>query len=327
MKEAAGSWTIGICQTADILRNGYKALGERFMKRLHITAAAFLLSAAVLLGGCTGQQVDNSTDINLSSKISENSGFAQSESLQNSTSNYESSVSEPENSNGSDNNLETVSTPDYSHLNIPTEFTDEDRELQKILTDLVSGANEICRWFNSSVASERGDLYKFVFPESVFPEIVNIYCPIPDNYITYDGTSLVVPTTRAKMVDLIHKFISSEASEDWIEQVQTGKMTEISDGIFSVTGIGVDFRPHFIELNGRLYCFAGDSTKILPINCKTAKVKSKTEDTISFTYLGYSYVDDFINFPEYSYNADGVLKLESDGWKLDYFYISGFDHD
>lgn len=325
MKEAVGSWMLGICQTADILRDGYKALGERFMKMLHVTAAAFLLAAAVILCGCTEQRVESTANTNSGSDVSGSSSL-QNESLPNSVSSMRatgSTVSVMENSNILENKSETVSTLDYSHLNIPTEFTEEDRELQKVLRGLVDSTDELTCCFGNILTDDTSVTYKFIFSEEIIP---NNYYLVPKNFRYREGSTFTVPTTYSEWSEAFHRYFTEEATESWLKNVGVGTLTENSDGTFGVSG--VEQPVNFLELDGKMYCWEAEGGRKSPdINVKTAKVKSKTEDTITFSYLGYNYIDDYINFPEYSYNSEGVLKLEGDSWKLDFFYGIGFNHD
>ncbi|MCM1167160.1 MAG: hypothetical protein NC401_14230, partial [Ruminococcus sp.] len=81
--------------------------------------------------------------------------------------------------------------------------------------------------------------------------------------------------------------------------------------------------PRFVELDGHLYGVDATRTDVIDIDCGTAKVVSRTDDTIEFRYLEEYYgcephPTEYENEPLYSEFAfGGVLKYERDGWKLD----------
>lgn len=280
------------------------------MRFKHITTIA-LLTATILLGGCSKNHNNSVPETDTSSVIVFSSDSLQAESL----SDNESSIT------GS-----LVQSNDESIVLTPVEFTDEDKELQNILSELLNPAEEILSWF-----------VEMALPTPMiyidFPQYENIpsggFALVPENYFHNGSYSLFeMPTTRDGMREIMLKYFSEEYTENRVGDIVSGTLTENPDGTYSMTVTDeIDtslelIYEKFVEADGRLY--QRDGIKIAGINMdySTAKIVSKTDDTIEFTYLlnSYSYKPkpEYKNEPLYSENAfKGVLKYERGGWKFD----------
>lgn len=279
------------------------------MTKPHKTVTALLLAAALLLSGCEEQrnspaQGTENTSSDSSVHIDQEDSASENESTDESQS---SADSDSENSaSGSD------------QLTVPTEFTEEDRNLQAILNDIQGGVNLIQNWYSSGAALSSDGLpltpeQKFLFPQSNSPDNVYSYYLIPDGYSIEGGT--IMPTTRADMIKIMLDYYSEKYIDQYYD-IGTGTMEENSNGTFSVVfDESRNTHPgHFIEINKRLYRFDSEGGNVPPLNVQAARVTHKTDDLIEFTFVDYQYG---VGNPLYKYRASGILKYERGGWKLD----------
>lgn len=238
--------------------------------------------------------------------------------------NRESNIEDPS-TNSSDQN---ISDP------VPVEFTDEDRELQEILSGLTKPAHEIHSWLIDLVPSAP-------FTEFKFPQLGDndrgYFGVIPENCYWTDP-EFTIPTTCARMEELMLKYFSEARVEGFMNNIVPGNLTENPDGTFDVTFDdevltklyvindrgNFYIRPKFIEADGKFYRAEGSSIRVLTIIEDSAKVISRTEDTIEFSHInglalyGSDPEPDYNTEPFYSENAvKGVLKYERGGWKID----------
>lgn len=287
------------------------------MKHTYITTLILLLSAILFLGGCAEQQANNTAD-NSSSDILE-SNSRQDESISNSISRTESSISSVESieSNAESSVSEfgnSYDIPDGIEL-VPVEYTDEDRELQKILYDLEELAEPIfIRTINPLCGTE---INTYKFPD-IGPDVTYTYGNSGDSFF---GKSATIAGAR----EAILEYFSEQKTENFMSGFAVCSVTEDTDGTYIVkfedgTRRGL---PRYLEIDGRLYGL--DAIKItgISIDYETAKIVSKTDDTIEFTYLEEPYWalpphPEYKNEPLYSQHANrGILKYERGGWKLD----------
>lgn len=300
------------------------------MKKLHITMI-ILLAVVMFLGGCseknnnsapatdTSNSSVSSTDISQPKNSTEDEFSSTESSVQSSTESIPETVSEPV-------------TP------VPVEFTDEDRELQEILSELADPAAKIDCWTHLELG-----LPEFIFNFPQLEVTYNLSYTIPDNYHLSEDSQLAFPSTCAEMEALMLKYFSKQQTKEYMRDIVPGIVTEepvkgsnnaitvtFDDNTLSKLHIKDDFgeyflTPLFLELNGRMYRKAIQGVNHLIISEDTAKVISRTDDTIEFSYInipGFQYLDpwttDYEYEPFYSENAlKGVLKYERGGWKLD----------
>ena len=259
--------------------------------------SAILASTMILsLTACNNvRNTSSNSEDNSSSQSTESSAKSENtESIESST-NSENSES-PESSESSKSN------------NLP-DFTEEDIEFQKIFAELVDGVNEIDCLNSDEMFSTNENHLELKFPE-IDPEETFTYDRIPDGYM-YGG--ILVPTTREELAERVHKCIAEEQANSWIDVVGTGRLTENPDGTLSVNGISEIHK--WLELDGRLYCFIGAKTGGTLIAPESAKIESRTDDEINFTYSLYA---DLSGESYESERIDGKLVLENDGWKFCY---------
>lgn len=249
------------------------------------------------------QQTDYLSDTNLNSDILENN------SLQNSASELQS---------GAPQDSEVRIDP------VPLEFTEDDREIQKILSELENPTDEIYFWMSGLNPPEPTDPYKFILPGR---DSYSIYYRIPENSRQRENSPFEIPTTLAGMKEIMLKYFSAERTEKFLKNFGVFSAVENSDGSYTLTlDSSTEYKktsPIFVEVDGKLYRDDGASTSSISIDSETAKVVRKTDSVIEFTYLFYHYDDWEPNTkyryePLYSqYAKKGILKYEMGGWKLD----------
>ncbi len=281
------------------------------MKKLSNITNSILLSGVLLLSGCSesGNSYTPGTNINSSLGISGSDILDSTSSLTSSD-----SIGNSESSGSTSNSKSTLKqSSDSNFLNIPTEFTEDDRALQKILADLVAGADEIDRLFVGMNLSENKYVFKLTANESTYEKTYQL---IPDNAKTYPNGLFTIPQSREGMRALLKECFTSNAAEVYMQSVCKGSFMGSLDGSYLVR-IDEGETPWFVEIDGKMYC--DDSAMgIGPrINCETAKVISKTDELIKFSFIGYNLNPDYKNAPEYSWNDEGALKFEDGNWKLD----------
>lgn len=234
--------------------------------------------------------------------------------------------SSEEGGDSSDNSTESDSSSDSSYFpdpDVELTFTEEDLELQKILKDLVANAEEIDRMFNYMSIMEKE-------PDLKIGSQSDDYYLITDDVKTEPNGLHSVPQTCEEMEMLIRRYFSSRAAKSYIQQISKGAVIRVAGGstelkLENENGYGI-----FVEADGKMYrsYFYRDWTGTnLGINVKTAKVISKTDRSIEFSYWGYDYAFD------YDYDDDdgsvyaerrGALVNEDGVWKIHYFCYDGF---
>lgn len=286
-----------------------------------------MLLAVLLLGGCAEISSNSvtttdtsSTSISQSESSSENESSPQSTIIKSTQSSTESSSINP----FAQSRLEGVTIT-------PVEYTDEDKELQKILLDLQKPTEEILFWL---VNMTHNPVLKFRFPQ-FGNESVSRYALIPENHRLYDDNLFDKPTTRDGLEKIMLEYFSEEFTKVRTDDIAVCTMTENPDGTYSVIFTdGIDqfansfLHSNLLEIDGRLYQREGLKPVSINMDCETAKIISKTDDTIEFSYLDdvgddydqYLFNGNYKNEPFYSENAlKGSLKYERGGWKLNSF--------
>ena len=209
--------------------------------------------------------------------------------------------------------------------NIPYEFTEEDKELQKFLSET---ANEAAMYqslydggyfggigFQIEGDQEHEGIISARFPQSEEALDKQISC-------SFMLLSDELPfKTRAELEACLKQYYSAEIVSGFMASVGVGKITQYTEddclieitenGYFDDNGFLIR-APQFIEINGRLYRDEGAKGGWFTPNWSMAKVISKTDEEIIFSYLGYG-MDDIKEIRA----GLGRLKYE-DGWKYDW---------
>lgn len=260
-----------------------------------------IITAALILTNFTACSTEKEP-VNNSIEFSDNSGNE-----------VENSTEEP-----------SQSTPESVPEPVPVEFTDEDRKLQEILTDLYEPTSTINRWFCrlkvSNVDYPDAHGWRLKIPEISFE---GEYIQIPENYYL-TSESFCVPTTKAEMRELFQKYFTKERTDNLMERYQVCDLIERSDKTLTLklrSDDPYEFKVHslyFIEADGQLYALDGYGTFgfIVP---ETAKVTKKTDDTIEFTFLMSNDIwSEYLGDTSLYLNTaqNGSIKLEDGIWKL-----------
>ncbi len=332
------------------------------MKKINKLMNFAFIIAICLLGGCAEQGNSYTPGSELGSSLTSTADdvsdiSSESSSLGNSsksTSSTDISVSP----SGTESSEEQSS--DVSAVPIPVEFSNEDRELQEILRNMEGIYDTVDFWFrHDEPDDDTAKKYLFVFPEfkrSSYTDFMPMtyYYEIPNGY---SENGMVIPQTYNDFKNLLLSFLSEQYLEA-TDQVIKGSMTEITgdsftelddqtsgrlssmiencDGAFFVTWEKCwDSPVKFIGIDGKMYRHAFNWDRGIEgtwiVDVDTAKVISKTDDTIEFSYITDSWLqvdkngsivdkDEILNDTElYEKNAIvGVLKYERGGWKRDW---------
>ena len=207
---------------------------------------------------------------------------------------------------------------------VPVEFSEEDREVQKILSDMMEPANKVYGWIENTNAFGNS-AYRFRFPDRDKTEIYVYYLFSVSG--SSNNSSLKKPNTYSDLKELILEYFSADKTETLLMPLSVCSAVENADGTYTVKstdGSPIINHPFFIEADGKLYQYDVRGDGSIPIALNTVKVSSKTDDTIKFTYIDGSRKSK-VDIPTclgditfYSKNAvNGTLKYERGGWKLD----------
>lgn len=190
---------------------------------------------------------------------------------------------------------------------IPTEYTEQDIELQTLLNGLkpgdeVTGLFVIGNFIN-------GTQYNFAFPE-----ITNKY----DCHTYYDVSTLDWKRNSLKSCDEFEQrllqYFTREATDSYMSKVCKGTMTTEDGVIYSVIlDKDIGGIPIYVEIDGKMYCtWEAGHSEVTSLLCDTAKVIEHTDNTIIFSHA----VADYENF----HTKTERLVYERGGWKRDPFY-------
>ena len=214
--------------------------------------------------------------------------------------------------------------------NFPYEFTEEDRELQKFLAETADEALKYQGLINSG--GYFGDIGYSIDGEGEHMGIITARFPQMkeelDKQITYSYALLSgeMPFKTSKELETnLKQYYSAEIVSQFMAYVDIGEVTgnteeysliELTEGgHFDEDGFLLA-NPYFIELNGRLYSLGAAKGGWFTPNWSMAKVISKTDEELIFSFLGYG-MDDIKQIRA----GLGRLKYE-DGWKYDWWDIS-----
>lgn len=294
------------------------------MTKLHKTTTALFLAAALLLSGCAEQG-------NSPAQGTENTSSDSNLSDSTATSNSDSTSTDPEvpTPESAPQNSSEVSS-DVSADIVPVEFTEEDKELHELLKNL-DGISEFGGWLTAGIVDDTQlEKYDLVISETDMP---TTYYKLPDDY-SINGK--IIPHTYAGMRDVMLEYLTERFTDDLLKTMMAvgkGSIKEQNpDGSLLITLLNDEHINKgfykFFEIDGSMYRNSSVGGKGLGntiIEPETAKVISKTDDTIEFTYLSsWIYFDNMdeiqrIDATNYSEHAiTGVLKYERGGWKRDW---------
>lgn len=184
---------------------------------------------------------------------------------------------------------------------IPVEFNSDDLLLQDILRQKTPSAIECAiSWFrgiaNDPTIDGELKLMDFIFEGDTVP--APYYC-LAERF----------PQTVEKMEKHLNQFFTSDVTARFMKNVSNGTMTANVDGTFAVEIISGKRPTRFIEIDGNMYCSESNSgSGLTDAYWNTAKVTSRTEDTITFTYI-YAYYGELTE-------GKGELKKEEGDWKF-----------
>jgi len=205
---------------------------------------------------------------------------------------------------------------------IPKEFTEDDMELQRLLTEISPDALELCGYFGYGNYLNSHIHYCFLFPQMEKP-ITHQF----DKYHYYFCAGLSLQEIKKRLADSF----SSEAAAEFVKYIVSGKA--VNSQIFGEeSGIehvniditveiteGGDFDsngylikpPNIIELDqGAIYQSENHYGRDFSGYWSTAKVISRTDDEIVFSYI-YENNGGL-------YEAKGRL-VNEDGWKFSWY--------
>ncbi len=180
---------------------------------------------------------------------------------------------------------------------IPKEFTEEDMELQRLLTEISPEALELCGYFCYNTDSIIYTNYCFLFPQMEKP-ITHQF----DTYHYYYCADLSLQEIKKRLADSF----SAEAAAEFVKYIVSGKTVnsqtfgEKSGSEYRTVDITVEITeggdfdsngyliepPSIIELDqGAIYQSENHYGRDFSGYWSTAKVISRTDDEIVFSYV------------------------------------------
>lgn len=303
------------------------------MTKLHKASTALLLSAALLLAGCAERSPVPGTETSSSSDNSSDNSSSEFMSTDNNSSEVESSNPTKSAENSSEPETEKI----------PVKFTKEDREFQEMLKPIAEGCDQLNVWYSRDAAydSYRGGNRLFEAETFQFPELVNPYsgkiCTseffrLPNGYLDSEN-ALPIPNTYEDVRNIMLKYLTENYADGSYWFVNKGTKSENSDRTYNIIleNKNAEWCSKLLEINGVMYRQSGVGGKdaFTSIEVPTAKIVSKTDDTIVFTFCSYPYgphtaengdpiyseLDDINEYNKHAYT--GVLKYERGGWRRD----------
>lgn len=195
---------------------------------------------------------------------------------------------------------------------IPYDFTEQDMELQMILSKIGEGALRYQGFFLDGFVDGVND----VVEDEVHEKLIKVFIHEGDEFpTTYTLVSDMLPKTSEELESELRKYFSERIiSERYMNLVAKGEYAENENDSKKI--ILSDYEsfayttPIFIELDERLYRIAAIASYSFCADWSMAKVISQTEEEIIFSYLDYYDTNELIA-------ALGRLKYE-DGWKFDW---------
>lgn len=230
-----------------------------------------------------------------------------------------------------DNSMVEITTTDDPYTpvdtNIPYEFTEEDKELQKFLAETVEEAEKFQSLYDNGFFgdigwqkdwdSENDGIIIARFPqleEAVDKQISYQYILLSDELPFKTADELEAELSLYYSSKIVSAFMGHVAVGEITERTEEYCLIEFKDVTLDENGFLFSV-PGFVEINGRLYKAPGGKGGWFTPNWSMAKVISKTDDELIFSYLGYGMGD----IKEILAGL-GRLKYE-DGWKYDWWDI------
>lgn len=195
----------------------------------------------------------------------------------------------------------------------PTEFTAEDEELQEIL-DRLSPNDAITDWFHAAGDTFYGQHFVFEGLENA-ENYHTIYRKLPTG--KFDGGKEYYPRSYEELTELLPKYFTQQTIDWYIPQTNKGTVTGISDTGYHIKTekpvTGVETIPAVIEVDGEMYYMISDKSGNGIRLWDSAKVTSRTDNSIEFTHLhtltgGYS-------------EEKGLIEFERGDWRLSYYKV------
>ena len=234
--------------------------------------------------------------------------------------------------NTNDNGSAETTTDDPGapvDTNIPYEFTEEDKELQKFLAETVNEAEKFQELYDSGWFGDIGWFGANGFPtgdqehegvitvrfpqmeEPLDKQIANEYVLLSDELPFKTAEELEESLKQYYSAEIVSQFMGYVCIGEIEGYAEDDYLIEFENGSFDDNGFLFSI-PRFIEINGRLYRDEGAKGGWFTPNWSMAKVISKTDEELIFSYLGYG-MDDIKEIRA----GLGRLKYE-DGWKYDW---------
>ncbi len=214
------------------------------------------------------------------------------------------------------NNLDQSSVPE-----IDPEFTEEDLKFQAELKELVNAAEDIDRMFRD-MGYAPGMKFRYYFDGDKEHYYEAEYFEISKDRRTELGL-FAVPQSYDEMEELVTRYFSERASLSYMVYAAKGRLTENDDGTYRIDLVKGSGYPKFVEIDGRMYRAAESKSGGLGIDCGTAKIIRKSENSIEFSYWGHDYSKPYQGGAAYA-ERNGSVTIENGVIKLQYIFGNGF---
>ncbi len=207
-------------------------------------------------------------------------------------------------SSDNDNSNEAVNIDDLDHDSF--DFTEDDLWLQSFLKDNWDMAYYLCRTY-------KDPSYEIQYESAPDPEHKYRYILKKDDYeVPYDLVDNTYFDNAEEYQALCDKYYSSDVFK---VSIPDADVADPENDYISIRGER-DHDPQLIEINGRLYHIASGMGGIFVPRLDMAKVISRTDSEIVFSYLCVLYVPDDVTA------GKGVLKKEDGVWKFGWSDLS-----
>lgn len=258
------------------------------MTRSRLKTTAIALALALLLGGCaenknSAPKTDNYSDETVTSQ------------------NEESSVS-------------SESLSDSSISSSAEELSEDDKELRRILSEILESAQEVDRIFRD--IGDGGAKYPELVSNGV--DYNGYFYEITEKTRTQPNGLFPVPQTRGEIESLLRRYFTDRTIEYFMDAVHSGAFsTDINgDAVVMDTDTGYFGSAALLDIDGKLYGRSTDDgifDSIADIKIEDVSVTERTGTSITFNFK--------TNDPT---TSAGVLLYENGSWKFDYFGREGF---
>lgn len=281
------------------------------MKKQRFILIAAALAALSLSSACSLIYDSESSDIS-SDSVDTGIGSSEVES--------DSSVSSSEPVISSQGKPE--SSGQSSDENGSVVFSEEDREVQKILSDMMEPANDVYSWTHGPDIDRPA--FKFRLPSIDTSMTFTCY---PFSASDESEHLLERPDTYSELKEMMLEYFSADQTEHLLLSFVVCSAAENSDGTYTLKkadGTPIELLPGLFEVDGKLYQIEtrgpGEIIKYISIDLDTVKMAYRTDDQIEFMHLDNEFdnSETLNDMKMYSKLARcGILKYERGGWKLD----------